>query len=317
MATLLDYRRRIRSVKSTQQITRAMKFVSAAKLRRAQEGVFAARPYAREILRVLRSAAARMESAVHPLLERRPEERILMVVLTGDRSLAGAFNTNVIRRATVFLRENSSKKAQVIAIGKKGRDTLRKRGVNLVAEYLNVSNRVEFLTAKEISGKIAEIYTSREVDAVYAVYNEFKNVIVQNLTVAKLLPIDPSVLSAGTSDGASKAGSDSVDVHVPNEESLPHERTPGGEFLVDYIYEEPVAEIFSGLVPRYLESEVFRILLESAAAEHAARMTAMDSATRNAAELIEKVTLEMNKIRQAGITKELIEIVSGAAVANS
>jgi F-type H+-transporting ATPase subunit gamma len=317
MATLLDYRRRIRSVKSTQQITRAMKFVSAAKLRRAQEGVFAARPYAREILRVLRSAAARIESAVHPLLERRPEERILVVVLTGDRSLAGAFNTNVIRRTTIFLRENSAKKAQVIAIGKKGRDTLRKRGVNLVGEYLNVSSRVEFMTAKEIADKIAAIYTNREVDAVYAVYNEFKNVIVQNLTVAKLLPIDPSVLSAGTSDGASRAGADSLDVHVPNEESLPHERSPGGEFLVDYIYEEPVEQIFSGLVPRYLESEVFRILLESAAAEHAARMTAMDSATRNAAELIEKVTLEMNKIRQAGITKELIEIVSGAAVANS
>ncbi len=313
MATLLDYRRRIRSVKSTQQITRAMKFVSAAKLRRAQEGVFAARPYAREILRVLRSAAARIESAVHPLLERRPEERILVVVLTGDRSLAGAFNTNVIRRTTIFLRENSAKKAQVIAIGKKGRDTLRKRGVNLIGEYLNVSSRVEFMTAKEIADKIAEIYTKREVDAVYAVYNEFKNVIVQNLIVAKLLPIDPSVLNADPS----KSGTDLLDGHVPNEESLPHERSPGGEFLVDYIYEEPVEQIFSGLVPRYLESEVFRILLESAAAEHAARMTAMDSATRNAAELIEKVTLEMNKIRQAGITKELIEIVSGAAVANS
>jgi F-type H+-transporting ATPase subunit gamma len=290
-----------------------MKFVSAAKLRRAQEGVFAARPYAREILRVLRSAAARMESAVHPLLERRLEERVLVVVLTGDRSLAGAFNTNVIRRATIFLRENSSKKAQVIAIGKKGRDTLRKRGVNLVGEYLNVSNRVEFLTAKEIAGKIAEIYTSREVDAVYAVYNEFKNVIVQNLTVAKLLPIDPAVLNPEAVKDAAKFH----DGEARNEDSLPHDRAPSGESLVDYIYEEPVEEIFSGLVPRYLESEVFRILLESAAAEHAARMTAMDSATRNAAELIEKVTLEMNKIRQAGITKELIEIVSGAAVANS
>jgi F-type H+-transporting ATPase subunit gamma len=169
------------------------------------------------------------------------------------------------------------------------------------------------MTAKEIADKIAEIYTKREVDAVYAVYNEFKNVIVQNLTVAKLLPIDPSVLNADPS----KTGTDLLDGHVSNEESLPHERSPGGEFLVDYIYEEPVEQIFSGLVPRYLEAEVFRILLESAAAEHAARMTAMDSATRNAAELIEKVTLEMNKIRQAGITKELIEIVSGAAVANS
>jgi F-type H+-transporting ATPase subunit gamma len=313
MPTLLDYRRRIRSVKSTQQITRAMKFVSAAKLRRAQEGVFAARPYAREILRVLRSAAARVESKVHPLLERRPEERILVVVLTGDRSLAGAFNANVIRRATLFLREHSSKKPQVIAIGKKGRDTLRKRGANLIGEYLNVSSHVEFLTAKEIAEKIAELYVKEEVDAVYAVYNEFKNVIVQKLTVAKLLPIDPSVLGAGESETATKF----LDGEIRNEESLPHERSPGGEFLVDYIYEEPVEEIFNGLVPRYLEAEVFRILLESAAAEHAARMTAMDSATRNAAELIEKVTLEMNKIRQAGITKELIEIVSGAASANS
>jgi F-type H+-transporting ATPase subunit gamma len=290
-----------------------MKFVSAAKLRRAQEGVFAARPYAREILRVLRSAAARVESKVHPLLERRPEERILVVVLTGDRSLAGAFNANVIRRAILFLHEHSSKKAQVIAIGKKGRDTLRKRGVNLAGEYLNVSSRVDFLTAKEIAGKIAELYVKAEVDAVYAVYNEFKNVIVQKLTVAKLLPIDPSVLNAGDAKPEAKF----LDGEVRNEDSLPHERSPGGEFLVDYIYEEPVEQIFSGLVPRYLEAEVFRILLESAAAEHAARMTAMDSATRNAAELIEKVTLEMNKIRQAGITKELIEIVSGAASANS
>jgi F-type H+-transporting ATPase subunit gamma len=300
-------------VKSTQQITRAMKFVSAAKLRRAQEGVFAARPYAREILRVLRSAAARMESKAHPLLDRRPEERILVVVLTGDRSLAGAFNANVIRRATLFLHENSSKKTQVFAVGKKGRDTLRKRGVNLTGEYLNVSSRVDYVTAKEIADKIAKLYADNEVDAVYAVYNEFKNVIVQKLTVAKLLPIDPAVLDAEAVKDAAKFH----DGEARNEESLPHDRSPSGESLVDYIYEEPVEQIFSGLVPRYLESEVYRILLESAAAEHAARMTAMDAATRNAAELIEKVTLEMNKIRQAGITKELIEIVSGAASANS
>ena len=194
MPTLLDYRRRIRSVKSTQQITRAMKFISAAKLRRAQEGVFAARPYASEILRVMRSAAARMESAAHPLLERRPEERILVVVLTGDRSLAGAFNTNVIRRAVLFIQENSSKKAQMIAIGKKGRDTLRKRGWQIAGEYLNVSAKVDFSIAKEIAGRIAQMYAAREVDAVYAVYNEFKNVMVQKLRTAKLLPIDPAVL---------------------------------------------------------------------------------------------------------------------------
>jgi F-type H+-transporting ATPase subunit gamma len=314
MPTLLDYRRRIRSVKSTQQITRAMKFISAAKLRRAQEGVFAARPYAGEILRVMRSAAARMESAVHPLLERRLEERILVVVLTGDRSLAGAFNTNVIRRAILFVQENSSKKSQMIAIGKKGRDQLRKRGWTIAGEYLNVSNKVDFSIAKEIAARIAEMYAAREVDAVYAVYNEFKNVMVQKLRTAKLLPIDPGILdekTAGT-DGmpaTSDAGSD---------ESLPHDLSASGKSqLVDYIYEEPVEEIFGGLVPRYLEAEVFRILLESAAAEHAARMTAMDSATRNASELIDTLTLDMNKIRQAGITKELIEIVSGAASATS
>jgi F-type H+-transporting ATPase subunit gamma len=311
MPTLLDYRRRIRSVKSTQQITRAMKFISAAKLRRAQEGVFAARPYASEILRVMRSAAARMESAAHPLLERRPEERILVVVLTGDRSLAGAFNTNVIRRAVLFIQENSSKKAQMIAIGKKGRDSLRKRGWQIAGEYLNVSAKVDFSIAKEIAGRIAQMYAAREVDAVYAVYNEFKNVMVQKLRTAKLLPIDPAVLESDTKGETGASGG----VRDEHGDALP--TASGKSQLVDYIYEEPVEEIFGGLVPRYLEAEVYRILLESAAAEHAARMTAMDSATRNASDLIDALTLDMNKIRQAGITKELIEIVSGAASAQS
>jgi F-type H+-transporting ATPase subunit gamma len=304
MPTLLDYRRRIRSVKSTQQITRAMKFVSAAKLRRAQEGVYAARPYAHEILRVLRSAAARVDSTVHPLLERRPEEKILVVVLTGDRSLAGAFNTNVIRRAIAFFREESAKKIEVVAIGKKGRDTLRKRGWKISGEYLNLSNNVQFAAAKEIAAKIAQMYADKEVDAVYVVYNEFKNVLVQKLRTQKLLPIDPAVLTA---EGEVE------DANAPRTD-VKHEEPSSP---VDYIYEEPVQEIFNGLVPRYLESEVFRILLESAAAEHGARMTAMDAATRNASELIDKLTLDMNKIRQASITKELIEIVSGAASATS
>jgi len=311
MATLLDYRRRIRSVKSTQQITRAMKFVAAAKLRRAQEGVFAARPYAREILRVLQSAAARVESTVHPLFERRPEDRILVVVLTGDRSLCGAFNSNVIRRASHFMRENRSKNPQVLAIGKKGRSTLKREGWTFAGDYVNVSGNVDFGIAKEIAGKIADLYEARAVDAVYGVYNEFKNVLTQKLRTEKLLPIDPAVLgyeSEGTGEKAA-AGHD---------ESLPRDLSPSGQSrLVEYICEEPITEIFSHLVPRYLQSEVFRILLESEAAEWAARMTAMDSATRNASELIDKVTLEMNKIRQASITKELIEIVSGAASATS
>jgi F-type H+-transporting ATPase subunit gamma len=312
MATLLDYRRRIRSVKSTQQITRAMKFVAAAKLRRAQEGVFAARPYAREILRVMRSAAARIESPVHPLLERRPEERVLTVVLTGDRSLCGAFNTNVIRRTLQFLREQEGKKSELVVVGKKGRDTLKKRGYDFVGEYLGVSAAVQFSSAKEIAAKIAEQYADRKVDAVYAVYNEFKNVIVQKLTVRKLLPIDPAVLDA------EQVKTPGMTADAERDPNLPHDLAASGKSqVVDYIYEEPVEEIFSGLVPRYLEAEVYRILLESAAAEHAARMTAMDSATRNASELIDSLTLDMNKIRQAGITKELIEIVSGAASATS
>ena len=307
MPTLLDYRRRIRSVKSTQQITRAMKFVAAAKLRRAQEGVFAARPYAREILRVLRSAAARMDTTAHPLLERRPEEKILVVVLTGDRSLCGAFNTNVLRRATTFLREAPGSQKEVIVVGKKGRDTLRKRGFHFLGEYLGVSSRVDFSAAKEIAAQIAELYAKKQVDAVYAVYNEFKNVMVQNLRSEKLLPIDPAILAEQSEVARNTQG-----------DSLPQDLSASGKSnLVDYIYEEPVEQIFNGLVPRYLESEIFRILLESAAAEHAARMTAMDSATRNASELIDKLTLDMNKIRQAAITKELIEIVSGAASAVS
>src|SRR5271169_4902245 len=313
MPTLLDYRRRIRSVKSTQQITRAMKFVAAAKLRRAQEGVFAARPYAKEILRVLRSAAARMESPAHPLLQRRPEEKILVMVLTGDRALAGAFNSNVLRHTMDFIREHHAQKLELIVIGKKGRDTLRKRGYSFVAEYLDVSAKVEFSKAKEIAARVAELYTSGEVDAVYAIYNEFKNVMVQNLRAEKLLPVDPELVK-----GPPETDRDVATRHAGPGGSLPTDPGPEGQSrLIDYIYEQPVEDIFNGLVPRYLEAETFRILLESAAAEHAARMTAMDAATRNAGELIEKVTLEMNKIRQAGITKELIEIVSGAAVANS
>jgi F-type H+-transporting ATPase subunit gamma len=311
MPTLLDYRRRIRSVKSTQQITRAMKFVAAAKLRRAQEGVFAARPYAREILRVLHSAAARVESTVHPLLERRPEERVLVVVLTGDRSLCGAFNSNVIRRASIFMRENSSKKLEVLAVGKKGRNALKREGWALAGEYVNVSGNVNFDIAKEIASKIAELYESGKVDAVYTVYNEFKNVLTQRLRTEKLLPIDPAILAESEGPETKSAPQNR------EEESLPHDLSPAGQSMVEYIYEEPITEIFRHLVPRYLQSEVFRILLESEAAEWAARMTAMDSATRNAAELIDKVTLQMNKTRQAAITKELIEIVSGAASATS
>lgn len=309
MPTLLDYRRRIRSVKSTKQITRAMKFVAAAKLRRAQEGVFAARPYAKEILRVLRSAAARMESPAHALLKRRPEQKILVMVLTGDRSLAGAFNSNVLRQTTTFIREHKDKTLEFLVVGKKGRENLKKRGYKFVGEYLDVSAHVEFSKAKEIAKRVADLYIAEEVDAVYIIFNEFKNVMVQHLRSQKLLPIDADVIKQDKVEHPEQAAGGS---------SLPTEPGPQGEgSVVDYIYEQPVEEIFAGLLPRYLESEIYRILLESAAAEHAARMTAMDSATRNASELIDKLTLKMNNIRQAAITKELIEIVSGASSANS
>lgn len=298
MASLRDIRKRIRSVKNTQQITRAMKFVAAARLRRAQERVFAARPYAQEMIRVLRSAMTRMENPTHPLLAHRPEERVLVLVLTGDRGLCGPFNTNVIRRSLEFLREQQDRKLEIVAVGKKGRDALRKRQHSFLAEYLNVSMRVELAQAKEIAGKVIERFTAGEVDAVYAIYNEFKSVLVQKLVVEKLLPVETEAIQAsepaGSGHGAQVA-----------------------EQPVDYIYEQPAEEILGKLLPRHVETQVYRVLVESAAAEHAARMTAMDAATNNAAELIEKVTLHMNKVRQAQITKEIIEVVSGAASASS
>lgn len=290
MPTLLDYRRRIRSVKNTQQITRAMKFIAAARFRKTHDAVLGARPYAREILRILRSAVARMETVSHPLLERRKEQRILAIVLSGDRGLAGPFNANVIRFATRFLRENESKQIQVIAVGRKGRDALRKRGFNITGDYLHVSLSVNFGHAKEIAKRIIDLYEGDEIDAAYLVYNEFKTVMTQTLRAEKLLPIEPAIFKSDEKEGGAPA-------------------------LVDYIYEQPPAELFRGLLQRYVENEVFRVLLESAAAEFGARMTAMESATQNAGDLIEKLTLDMNKIRQAAITRELIEIVSGAASA--
>ena len=308
MPTLLDFRRRIRSVKNTQQITRAMKFVAAARLRRAQEKVLAARPYARQIARVLRSAMARVENPVHPLMARRPEQRVLVLMLTGDRGLCGAFNANVIRRTLELLRERSQQKIELIAIGKKGRDALRKRNRSFVAEYINVTTLVEYPQAKDIAQKVIELYSSGETDAVYAVYNEFKNVMTQKLTVEKLLPIEPESFQPEAAEKAHLEGAGGP------------AKGPGGElaneplgFQVDYIYEQPLEEIFNRLLPRHVETQIFRAMLESSAAEHAARMTAMDSATNNAIELIDQITLHMNKVRQAAITKEIIEVVSGAA----
>lgn len=303
MPTQIDFRRRIRSVQNTQQLTRALKFVSAAKLRRAQEAVFRARPYAREIRRVLQSAMQRVSEPQHPLLEQRPENRVLLLVVTADKGLSGPFSANVLRRTIEYRRELQGKEVRTIAVGRKGVEGLRRRKWTLVAEYLNVSMRVEFQHAESISHRISELYGSREVDAVYAIYNEFKSVMVQRLRLEKILPLKAEEL-ASEARGEERARAES-------------ESTQRLAQSVDYIYEELPEEIFASLVPRYLETEIFRILLESAAAEHAARMTAMDAATTNAGELIRNLTLEMNKIRQANITKEIIEIVSGASFAAS
>ena len=299
MPTLLDFRRRIRSVKNTQQITRAMKFVAAARLRRAQEKALAARPYARQMASVLRSAIARVENFQHPLLTQRPEKRVLLLVLTGDRGLCGAFNANVLRRALEFLRQHKQALPEVIPIGKKGRDTLRKQDWKFAVEYINVTTRVEFSKAQEIAAFVMGRYSRGESDAVSIVFNEFKSVLTQNLALEKLLPIEPESF-AGTAKP--KAPGEGTGEHPAEPRAAP----------VDYIYEQPPAEILGRLLPKYVEVQVYRALLESSAAEHAARMTAMDSATNNAAEVIEQLTLHMNKVRQAAITKEIIEVVSGA-----
>jgi len=288
MATLLDFRRRIRSVKNTQQITRAMKFVAAARLRRAQEAAIAARPYARELARMLRSIMSRIAEPQHPLLARRPEERILTLVLTGERGLAGAFNANILRKALDFFRANKGKKISAIPVGKKGRDALKKAGFNLIAEYVNVLARVDFGRAREIAALVTDLYAKAEIDSVYIVFSEFKTVMTPNLVITKLLPVEG--------------------VQTDDESAV---ESRGSQ--VDYIYEQPVEQLLGKLLPRYIETQVLRAMLESSAAEHAARMTAMESATKNAGDVIEALTLHMNKVRQAAITKEIIEIVSGAS----
>jgi F-type H+-transporting ATPase subunit gamma len=288
MATLLDFRRRIRSVKNSQQITRAMKFVAAARLRRAQEGALAARPYARELARMLRSIMSRIEEPQHPLLARRTEQNVLVIVLSGERGLAGAFNTNILKKAQEFFRANKDKKIVTLPVGKKGRDALKKAGFTFAGEYINVLTRVNFGVAREIANLVTELYAQEKVDAVYIVFSEFKTVMTANLVAEKLLPVEAI---RENEDGG----------------------TEEGQTQVDYIYEQPKEQLLGKLLPRYVETQVLRAMLESSAAEYAARMTAMESATKNAGDVIEALTLHMNKVRQAAITKEIIEIVSGAS----
>jgi F-type H+-transporting ATPase subunit gamma len=294
MPTLLDFRRRIRSVKNTQQITRAMKFIAAARLRRAQEKAISLRPYASGIREILRSAMSRIENPEQlPLLTQRPEERVLVLVTSGERGLCGAFNANVLRRAFEFLNEKAGKSVEVITIAKKSRDAFRKRSWKIAREYVDVTSRADLGKAKEIAAEVMKIYESGGADSVYLIYNEFKNVMMQTLRVEKLLPLERAALG-GHEKGAPPASSGDA---------------------VDYIYEQPAAEIFNKLVPRYVEMQIYRMIAESSAAEHAARMTAMESATSNASDVIDALTLHMNKVRQAAITREIIEVVSGAASA--
>lgn len=271
-------------MKNTQQITRAMKFVAAARLRRAQEAALQARPYALELARMLRSVMSRITDPEHPLLAKREEKNVLAIVLSGERGLAGAFNSNILRKASEFFRKNRDKKIVVVPVGKKGRDALRKAGFEFAAEYVNVLAKVDFSAAREISALVTQLYAEEKIDAVYIIFSEFKSVMSANLVVDKLLPI----------------------------ERLHEEGGEKKDDTTDYIYEQPEEQILGKLLPRYVETQILRAMLESSAAEHAARMTAMESATKNAGEVIEGLTLTMNKVRQAAITKEIIEIVSGA-----
>lgn len=282
MPNIRDIRRRIRSARSIQQITRAMKFVSHARLRRAQDRVIAARPYARQMLAVLNSLAQRVPEQSHPLLAQREGGGIELLVISADKGLCGAYNTNIIRQALEFISRHPEGAVELNILGKRARDFFRRRPAYAVRhEAINVLSKLTFADAAAIARGVIEDFTRGEVSQVWLVYNEFKSVIQQRVVVEPLLPIRRLEI-AGESRG------------------------------LDYIYDEPPQKIFANLLPRHVETQVYRALLEAAASEHGARMTAMDAATNNAGEMIENLTLYANKVRQAGITKELIEVVSGA-----
>ncbi len=283
MPSLIDIRRRIRTVRNTQQITKAMKMVAAARLRRAQERVIAARPYAgmfSKLLSNVAAAAARDERlASHPLLAQRDEQRIQLIFVTSDRGLAGAFNSNLIKAAVKFIDEHEGARVELELLGRKGRDFFRRRDVTVTGEAVGLAAKVRYDDAAAIAKKVMGRFSAGEIDSVYVLYNEFKSVVSQKLTIERVLPL-----------------------------SLPQGQEPP-----DYIYEQDPMALLETLLPRYVEIAVYSALVESTAAEHAARMTAMDAATSNAAEVIDRLTLHMNRVRQSSITNEIIEVVSGAA----
>jgi F-type H+-transporting ATPase subunit gamma len=286
MPSLLDIRRRVRAVKSTQQITKAMKMVAASKLRRAQERIQQARPFATEMQRVLNSLASRVDAASHALLDERREPRAggrtLLLVITADRGLCGSFNTNVIKSSSVFITENPDRRVVLGLIGRRGRDFFVRRTFEIQFEQVNLFAQLKFQNAQGIARIAMEAFTKGEVDSVHLAYNEFRSVLQQRVVVERLLPI-----------GRVDASQD-------------------GAPATDYLYEPEPGELLKALLPSHVEVQVFRALLESNAAFYAAQMTAMDAATRNSGEMIEQLTLYMNKVRQAAITREIIEVVSGA-----
>jgi F-type H+-transporting ATPase subunit gamma len=357
MPNVLDIRRRIRSVINTRQITKAMKMVSAAKLRRAQDRALSARPYAQMLTNVLKSLVSRAEiydpetgEPKHPLLAQREEKNILLIVVTGDKGLAGAFNANITKAAIRFIESKSGKNLDIEAIGRKGRDFLRRRypaakvqtpslaelaesveaepkeaervaPIQITGEHVGILNKVEFAQASALAENVIARYTREEIDSVYVVFNEFKSVIAQRLIVEQILPIEQigeqtiRLAEEMTEEEKKKAKEAAVSAGVGMRatEGAEGEGSQFGTSQVDYIYEQPPEDLFRALLPKYVSIQIFRALLESVAAEHAARMTAMDSATNNATDMIDSLTLAMNRARQAKITKEIIEIVSGAA----
>ena len=355
MANVLDLRRRIRSVKNTRQITKAMKMVSAAKLRRAQERAVSARPYARMIASVLNSLKRRIEiydpgtgNLRHPLFATREEKRVLLVVVSGDKGFAGAFNSNIIKTAFHFIASNKGREVDIEAVGRKGRDQLRrhfkaaayveqagedgqtrqvraerKGPVELTGDHPGMLNKIETEAVFEMARSIISRYIHEEIDAAYIVYNEFKSVIQQRVVVERILPIieigSPQIAGVAepTQEERERAGEAAVSAGIPLEPAdtreADEEARKFGTANVDYIYEQPPEELFNGLLPQYIASMLYHAMVESVAAEHAARMTAMDAASNNASEMIDAYTLQMNRVRQAAITKEIIEIVSGAA----
>ena len=280
MASSLDLKRRIRSVKNTQQLTRAMKMVAAARLRRSQEQILAARPYAHRMREVLARLARCTDAENHPLLAERGDERVEILVVTSDRGLCGGFNSSIIRRTELFLAEAGRANAPLHIVGRRAADYFKRRPVKIHASYADVFRDFGFTRAREIGQDMVQRFMQGELDAVYMVYNEFKSAIQQNVVVEKLLPL--------------------VRIEA------------AGETRHEYLYEPPPEQLLDALLHRHVNVQLWAALLESNAAENGARMVAMDAATKNAGELIEKLTLQMNRIRQAAITREIIEVVSGS-----